>query len=145
MITAAFGGDWVAIGSVLGWCWVSPEFIRCPSTHELVSQKEGIMAKVTLSPMIKELRGALGDVVYRTSSNGKVFISKRPDMSKVKWSKAQKNQRQRMAQANQYAAAAMADPKVRAKYEKRAAKEGRVPYRVALSDYFKGKDLLAKK
>lgn len=37
--------------------------------------------------MIKELRGALGDVVYRTSPNGKVYISKRPDMSKVKWSK----------------------------------------------------------
>jgi hypothetical protein len=34
---------------------------------------------------------------------------------------------------------------VRAKYEKRAAKENRQPYRVAVSDYYKGKDLLAKK
>jgi hypothetical protein len=47
--------------------------------------------------------------------------------------------------ANAYAKAALADPKVRAVYEKRAAKEQRVPYRMALSDYFKGKDLFSKK
>jgi hypothetical protein len=39
----------------------------------------------------------------------------------------------------------MADPKVWAIYEKRAAKAHKVPCRVALSDFFKGKDLLAKK
>jgi hypothetical protein len=103
------------------------------------------MAKVILNPLIKELRGALGDIVYRTSPNGTVFISKRPDMSKVKWSKAQKAHRERFKEANAYARAAMADPKVRAKYEKRAAKEHRLPYRVALSDYFKGKNLFSKK
>ena len=103
------------------------------------------MAKVILNPMIKELRGTLGDVVYRTSSNGKTYISKRPDMSKVKWSKAQKGARQRFKEASQYAKAALADPQVRVVYEKRAAKEHRVPYRVALSDYLNGKDLLSKK
>jgi len=66
-------------------------------------------------------------------------------MSKVKWSKAQKRERQRMAEANEYAHAAMADPKVRVVYEKRAAKEKRIPYRVALSDYLKGINLLARK
>jgi hypothetical protein len=35
----------------------------------------------------------------------------------------------------------MADPKVRAM----AAKAHKIPYRVALSDFFKGKDLLVKK
>jgi hypothetical protein len=42
-------------------------------------------------------------------------------MSKVMWSPAQKEQRQRFKQANAYAKAAMADPVARAAYEKRAA------------------------
>ena len=58
------------------------------------------MAKVILNPMIKELRGTLGDVVYRTSSNGTTYLSKRPDMSNVKWSKAQKGARQRFKEAS---------------------------------------------
>lgn len=49
-----------------------------------------------------------------------------------------------MAKANDYAHAAMADPKVRALYENRASKENRQPFRVAVSDYYKGKNLLAK-
>ena len=65
-------------------------------------------------------------------------------VSGVKWSKAQKNNRKRMRYANDYAKAAMADPNVRAVYEARAAKEGRVAYNVALSDYWQGKNLLPK-
>jgi hypothetical protein len=65
-------------------------------------------------------------------------------VSNVKWSKAQKANRKRMRYLNQYAKAAMADPQVRAEYEARAAKEGRVPYNVALSDYWQGKNLLSK-
>jgi hypothetical protein len=103
------------------------------------------MAKVELNPMIKEFRGALGDIVFRVSPSGKTFISKRPDMSNVRWSKAQKDHRQRFKQATAYAKAAMADPNLRAVYEKRAVKEHRLPYRVALSDHLKGNDLLSKK
>ena len=103
------------------------------------------MAEVILNPDIKEIRGTLDGVVYRVSPKGKTYISKRPDMTKVKWSKAQKRQRQRLAAANAYAQAAMADPQVRLSYEERAAEEQRQPYRVAMSDYFKGNDLLAKK
>ena len=38
----------------------------------------------------------------------------------------------------------MADPELLAFYEKRAAKEGGFPYRVALSDYLNGNDLLSE-
>jgi hypothetical protein len=120
--------------------------LSIPGIREQCSDKKaGPMAKVILNPMIKEIRGTLDGVVYRVSASGKTYISKSPDMSKVKWTKAQKRQRERFQEASEYARAAMADPKVRLIYEKRAAKEKRVPYRVALSDYFKGKDLLAKK
>jgi hypothetical protein len=102
------------------------------------------MPKVILNSMIEELRGAMQDFVFRTSPNGKVYLSKRPDMSKVKWSKAQEASRQRFQEASKYAQAAMRDPQVRAVYEERAAREHRQPYRVALSDYLKGKDLLTR-
>ena len=103
------------------------------------------MPKVRFNPLIDEIEGIMYDVVFKKSSKGKMIVTKRPDMTGVEWSESQQNQRQRFKQANDYAKAAMADPKVRAAYEKRAKKDHRSPFRVAFSDYFKGKNLLAKK
>ena len=103
------------------------------------------MAKIKLSPMLQEVRGRLGDYVFRRTHTGEVILSKVPDMSKVKWSKAQKAHRQRFKKAVAYARAAMAEPKVRAVYEKMAAKNNKRPFDMAVSDYFKGNDLLSKK
>ena len=57
------------------------------------------MAKIVLNPLIKEIRGKMGDVVFRVSSTGKQTIMKLPDMSGVKWSTAQEAHRQRFKQA----------------------------------------------
>ena len=103
------------------------------------------MAKVTLSPLVKDIRGKLGDVVFRRTHTGEVILSKAPDMSKVKWSKAQKAHRVRFKKAVAYAKAALAEPKVRAVYEKLAAKMNKRPFDMAVSDYFKGNDLLSRK
>jgi hypothetical protein len=109
------------------------------------------MAKVTLQPglvgsdLIKGLRGKVGGVVFRQSPKGDIIISKAPDMSNVEWSPAQKESRRRFREAIAYAKAAMADPGVRAVYEKQAAEQNRQPFRVAVSDYFKGVDLLSGK
>ena len=97
------------------------------------------MAKITLSPLVKDIRGQIGDYVFRRTHTGELIMTKKPDMSKVKWSKAQKEQRRRFKEAVAYAKAALAEPKVRAKYEKRAAKENKRPYDLAISDYFKGR------
>jgi len=97
------------------------------------------MAKITLSPLLNDIRGQAGDYVFRRLPTGDVIMSKKPDMSKVKWSKAQKEQRRRFKEAVAYAKGAMAEPKVRAKYQKRAAKENKRPYDLAISDYFKGR------
>ena len=102
------------------------------------------MAKITLSPMFQEIRGRLGDYVFRRTHTGEVILSKVPDMSRVKWSKAQKAHRQRFKKAVAYARAAMAEPKVRVVYEKMAAKMNKRPFDMAVSDYFKGNDLLSK-
>jgi hypothetical protein len=87
----------------------------------------------------------MGDMVFRLSHTGEMTIAKRPDMSRVKWSEAQKEHRQRFKQAVAYARAAMAEPNVRPVYEKMAAKKHKRPFDMAVSDYFKGNDLLSKK
>ncbi|HET6594038.1 MAG TPA: hypothetical protein VFG81_00340 [Anaerolineales bacterium] len=66
-------------------------------------------------------------------------------MSNVKWSKAQKASRARFAEAIAYAKQAMADPQVRAHYEKLGKKANRQPFRVAVSDFLAGKNLLENK
>jgi len=76
---------------------------------------------------------------------GQQTVVKTPDMSRVKWSKAQKANRQRFAQAIHYAKQAMADPQVGAQYEELGKEAGRQPFRVAVSDFLAGNNLLEGK
>ena len=101
------------------------------------------MAKIKLDPLFAGISGKIGNVVFKKSANGDIIVSKCPDMSRVKWSEAQKAHRQRFKMANAYAKAALADPNVRAFYEELAAKEGTYPYAMARSDYLSGNDLLS--
>ena len=101
------------------------------------------MVKVILNPGLLRMSGKMGDWTYRWMY-GKQTIMKTPDMSKVKWSKAQKEHRKRFRQAILYAHRAMAEPEARAYYEKVGKKAGRQPFRVAVSDFFAGKNLLKK-
>ena len=103
------------------------------------------MVKVTLNPLIKSASGRLGNAVFRRSHTGELSLIKLADMSNVKWSKAQKEHRKRFKAAVDYAKAAMAEPKVRASYEKSAKKAKKRPFDMAVSDYFKGRDLLSEK
>ena len=101
------------------------------------------MVKVLLQTGLLELRGKMGDWTYRRMY-GKQTIMKTPDMSKVKWSKAQKANRARFRQAITYAHRAMADPKIRAHYERVARKASLQTFRMAVSDFLAGKNLLEK-
>jgi hypothetical protein len=100
------------------------------------------MTEVILQPGLLELRGKMGDWTYRRMY-GKQTIMKTPDMSKVKWTEAQKASRKRFKQAIAYAHRAMADPQVSAHYVEAGKKAGRQPFRVAVSDFLAGKNLLA--
>jgi hypothetical protein len=100
------------------------------------------MAKAQLNPALEQIRGELGGFVYRTL-HGKQVVSRKPDMSRVKWSAAQKAHRLKFRRAVAYARAAMADEAARAIYEREAAQKGKRPFDLAVSDYFKGRDLLA--
>jgi DnaJ-class molecular chaperone len=102
------------------------------------------MAKVELDAPFQRFTGKIGKLSYRWMY-GKQTVMKTPDMSKVKWSEAQKANRERFRQAITYARQAMADPKIRAHYEKVGKKANRQAFRVAVSDFCQGKNLLEKK
>jgi hypothetical protein len=102
------------------------------------------MAKVQLDAPIRRIKGTIGKLSYRWM-HGQQTVMKTPDMSKVKWSEAQKSSRRRFAEAIHYARQAMADPKTSVQYEKLGEKAGRQPFRVAVSDFLAGNNLLEKK
>jgi hypothetical protein len=102
------------------------------------------MAKVVLDAPFKRITGKIGKLSYRWTY-GQQTVMQTPDMSKVKWSKAQKANRQRFAEAIHYARQAMADPQASAQYEKLGQESGRQPFRVAVSDFLAGNNLLEKK
>ena len=103
------------------------------------------MPKVKLAPIIEEVHGTMYDLVFKKSPKGNMIVTKKPDMSKVKWSKAQKDHRKRMAKAVDAVQAALADPKVRARYDRKAKRQNKRTWDLAMSDWFKGKDLYAKR
>lgn len=94
------------------------------------------MAKVTLHPMITRLQGKLGNMVFRRSHSGTLSATRVPDMSHVKWSPAQQEHRLRFKLAVAEAKAALADPVRRAHYEAAAAKAGKRPFDLAVSDCY---------
>jgi hypothetical protein len=105
------------------------------------------MTKVTLNPVIELITGKIGNMVFRRAHTGKLSLVHAPDMSRVKWSQAQKDHRQRFKRAVAYARRAMKDPEIRLVYEQMAAerKQNKRPFDMAVSDYFQGNDLVWKK
>jgi hypothetical protein len=108
------------------------------------AEKENRMAKVRLDPLFAGISGTLGDLVFKRTKNGETIVARRPEKSNAKPSPAQQAQRERFKLASAYAKAALADPDLRAIYEKRAAQEGQSAFVLARTDYFDGKDLLSK-
>jgi len=99
--------------------------------------------KVELNSTVDKYRGKIGKLTYRWMY-GQQTVMKTPDMSNVKWSEAQKANRERFSEAIHYARRAMADPDVHAHYEEIGKKANRQPFRVAVSDFLAGKNLLEK-
>ena len=97
--------------------------------------------KVTFNQSIQAMWGRMGGLVFRRSRNGRVVVAAAPDMSRVKWSEAQKTHRERFKEASKRAKAALEDPQVRARYEQEAASKDMQPFNLALSDCYHGREL----
>jgi hypothetical protein len=88
-----------------------------------------------LTPILLELHGKVGDIVFRRTRNGRISLIRKADMSNVKWSPAQVANRQCFREAIAYAKRLQADPQVRATYEEIGAKHGKRTLEVAVSEY----------
>ena len=77
--------------------------------------------------------GLFGDIVYRWV-DGMSVMQKRPDFSRVKWSKAQKANRKHFGEAMTRAQKAMKDPEKKLFYENMAGPRQHA-YNMAVSDY----------
>ena len=100
------------------------------------------MPRVRLKGPVGEIQRTFYDIVFKKSPSGKTIVSKKPDMSGVEWSEAQWGARKRVALTSDYATAARAEPSVWAAYQKRAKRLHKHPRDLAISDYFKGRNLL---
>jgi hypothetical protein len=92
------------------------------------------MARVKNNAVVKGFSGSLEDIVFKTYRYGTV-ISKRPNMSKVKRTRSQKQASENFMNAVEYARGVVASPALKKKYEKESKKTGRSCYHLALSDY----------
>ena len=80
------------------------------------------MAKVTLNTALAAMRGAVDGFVYKHYAYGTV-VTRRPDMSKVKPSRAQLAHRQRMRAAAAFHRKVLEDPVLLKKYQRIARRE----------------------
>jgi hypothetical protein len=119
--------------------------LKKPSQTQLfITDKENIMAIVKLSPLVEEVHGKIGDLVYRRGPNGQTVVSKAPQKKKKKSKKAQKavkagnaRQQQMLYDAHDYARAAMDDPEMKKYYEQQAKRKRTKAYSLAFASYFK--------
>jgi hypothetical protein len=92
------------------------------------------MARTQPNPILSQLRGSIGDVVFKQYGD-RIVVSKKPDLSGHEPTPAQKAQRERFRQATRYAREAMADPAARAVYEKLARPQKKPPHTLAVGDW----------
>src|SRR5689334_23390383 len=92
------------------------------------------MAKLKNNVLVKGFSGRLGDIIFKNYKFGTV-ISRRPNMSKVKRTRQQKENSNLFAEAVEHARNVVASPALKNTYEKKAKKTGRTVYHLALSEF----------
>jgi hypothetical protein len=121
-----------------------PSIEKIRRNHKFHPRKgKNSMAIVDLGPLLQGVHGKIGDLVFRRGPDGKTIVSKAPQKKKKKSKKAQKaekarnaRQRQLMYEAHDYARAAMANPEMRAHYEKQARRKRKKAYSLAFAGFF---------
>ena len=98
------------------------------------------MARIKNNMVLKGVSGTIDILVVKQYSYGAV-LSKKPDMSRVKPSRAQKAKRTNFQKAVAYAKSVIRDPKQKAAFAKKL-KPRQTVFNAAISSYMKS--LLAK-
>jgi len=92
------------------------------------------MSKARLHPTLLELRGAMGDMVFR-KRNGKVFVSIKSEGTSSAPTEAQAAHRVRFKQAVAYARIAMGDQTTRQIYDYAADQKGIPAFSLGVADF----------
>lgn len=90
--------------------------------------------KIKLNPMFEEVRGQLGDVVFR-ELRGKTIASRKP-VSTTATTEKQVAHRERFKQAAAFGRSALADPATRELYEAAAKNNGVPVFAATIADFF---------
>jgi hypothetical protein len=93
------------------------------------------MAKVKLNPILEQIRGQVGDLVFKRCGD-EVVISRKPDLSDVEWSVAQVAHRERFRQATLYGKMVVADPATKVLYDEVAEARGKPVFALIVADFF---------
>ena len=92
------------------------------------------MAKVKLNPVLEQIRGRVGDLVFRRRTGG-VVVSRNPDRSGLVLSALQEAVRERFRLAALYGNAVYADPAQKEVYLAAAKKRGVTAFALAVGDF----------
>ena len=93
------------------------------------------MAKVKLNPILEQIRGQVGDLVFRRYGD-EVVISRKPDLSDVEPTEAQLAAQARFREAALYGKMVMADPETKALYAEAADAQGKPVFSLTVADFF---------
>ena len=92
------------------------------------------MAEEKDNYVIRGTSGRIGKLLVNKIINGKTFITKYPDRSKVKYTKEQIEYREIFAKAAKFASEIVSDPVKKSKYPRQGRKS---IYHCALTDFMK--------
>lgn len=91
------------------------------------------MAKVKLNAVVEQIRGQVGDLVFKRHGD-EVVVARKPDTEGREWTEAQEAHRDRFRQAALYGKMVMADEAAKALYEKAA--KGKPAFSLMVADFF---------
>ena len=94
------------------------------------------MARIKDNIITADLQGAIGKQLVFRVRNGKTFVSKYPDMSRVKPSRSQLKAKSKFAKAVAFAKSIISDPKKKAAYK---VQKGQSVFNAAISEYMRAK------
>jgi len=93
------------------------------------------MARVKLNPILEQVRGQVGDLVFKRYED-RVVISRKPDFEGQAATAAQLAHRERFREAALYGRMVMADPETKAVYVEAAKARGKPVFSLTVADFF---------
>ena len=93
------------------------------------------MARVKLNPVLEQMRGQIGDLVFKRYGDD-VVVARKPEPASGEATPAQQATREHFRQAALYGKLVMADPATKPLYDAAAKAKGKPVFSLAVADFF---------